>query len=360
MEKPEETQTFASSINEFRSHFEKVYFQEVRPILTSYESQRKIALTNCKHTEKYFGPIIGVFLFLVFFCMTRRMVDIVNSVILSINEGSPLLFFSIFAAIFQALFILELSVALLRRTFLGKKIFGGDNNKYRNTNLIFEQELKKKLLPTFNKCFLGFNWYFGKSINYTEFQDNLGISIVSAENVTWLDNFEGKYKGLTISLSEIIFKDNNWKNKLDSINIGIAIKIQVNKNFKGKTFIRPTNDIKIEGYQKVNLEDVELSKNYYVYSNDQIEARYLLTTGFITKINEIRAAFNYGEDNKRMSCTFNDGYFYMLIHTNKDMFSLSDVSKPITDTSTFAQILKEFTSILELVEYFKFSQNIGL
>lgn len=36
-------------------------------------------------------------------------------------------------------------------------------------------------------------------------------------------------------------------------------------------------------YEEVKLEDVEFSKQFFVDSNDQVEARFLLTTAFMER-----------------------------------------------------------------------------
>ena len=75
------------------------------------------------------------------------------------------------------------------------------------------------------------------------------------------------------------------------------ISLRINKNFKGIAIVRPKNsymncaDLKRLNLEEVRLENIEFCKNYRVFSMDQIESRYLLTTSFMERFKNIKFSF---------------------------------------------------------------------
>lgn len=115
------------------------------------------------------------------------------------------------------------------------------------------------------------------------------------------DLISGKIDKTFIKFSEIhahyVTKDKDNKDRVEKIFDGIFVVADFNKNFKGKTYVLPDKNDKtysnflIFGEQKKNrfgelvkLEDVEFEKNFAVFSDDQIEARYILSTSLMQRI----------------------------------------------------------------------------
>ena len=149
---------------------------------------------------------------------------------------------------------------------------------------------------------------------------------------------------------------------LDSSLRGVAVTCKIPKHFKGKTFLyenAPTNRKLIlkdrTGMEKVNIEDVNFNKMYTVLSTDQVEARYLLTTTFIERFQNIKTAFNA----KYIRAEFKNGELILFIGVNKDMFAMGNIAKQTT-YKTFFELFEEIYSILSLIEHLKLNQNIGL
>ncbi len=142
---------------------------------------------------------------------------------------------------------------------------------------------------------------------------------------------------------------------------GIIIEFDMNKNFNGHTIFyensyiakKITPDKKI--YQKVNLESVTFEQNYNVYSTDQIEARYLLTTAFLERIENLTLAFKA----EYVRGSFKDNKLTLAVNTGKDMFAMGSDSKD-SDSNTFAVLYDEMISILQIVDQLKLDQKIGL
>lgn len=83
----------------------------------------------------------------------------------------------------------------------------------------------------------------------------------------------------------------------------------MNKRFSGKTIVRkdstPIGNF-LSGLttklERVTLEDPIFERQFEVYSNDQVEARYLLTTSFMERLLELSALY----DNKIECCFYDD------------------------------------------------------
>lgn len=107
---------------------------------------------------------------------------------------------------------------------------------------------------------------------------------------------------------------------------------------------------------KIKFEDNEFNKKYDVYSFDEIEARYLITPAFMERFKNMQTAFG----TKRVKCSFYDDKIMFAITTNKNLFELGSLFRPVTDYDNFNKFFKELTSILKFIDYFKLDEKTGL
>ena len=140
---------------------------------------------------------------------------------------------------------------------------------------------------------------------------------------------------------------------------GIIVELDMNKNFDGHTFIleKGAKGLKVDDskFESVQLEDVEFAKVYNVYSDSQIESRYLLTTAFIDRLRNLKETFNA----EYVRVAFKDNKVVLAIHTNRDMFSMAQYLTK-TGQETFIKLFKEIVSVLDVVEALKLNQKLGL
>ena len=142
---------------------------------------------------------------------------------------------------------------------------------------------------------------------------------------------------------------------------GVVIEFDMNKNFKGHTFFHeeslrakkiPYNK---NLYKKVDLESVSFENKYNVYSDDQIEARYLLTPSMMERIENLKFTFKA----KYVRGAFKDNKLTLAIHTGKDMFAMGSDFKD-SDSNTFQELYDEMISVLKIVDELKLNQHTGL
>ena len=142
---------------------------------------------------------------------------------------------------------------------------------------------------------------------------------------------------------------------------GVFVEFDMNKNFEGHTFVlerAATNrGIKFDRakFEDVILEDPSFMQKYEVHSDNQVEARYVLTTGFIDRFLNMKMAFRA----KYIRASFKDGKIIIAIDAGRDLFQMANLDKD-TDANTFTELFDEILSVLELINILKLNQHIGL
>lgn len=142
----------------------------------------------------------------------------------------------------------------------------------------------------------------------------------------------------------------------------VIIKCKMNKRFRTNTFfietLKSNRSLLLKnraGFEKVILEDVNFNKQYTTYAKNQVEARYLLTTAFIERFQNIKTAFK----GKFMRAEFRDEELVILIGVDKDLFSMGTFSQQTT-YATFLEMFEELYSVLDLVDELKLNEHTGL
>ena len=218
-------------------------------------------------------------------------------------------------------------------------------------------------MPTLMHAIPGFYWQQTPPVTQDDIKNCMIIPFVDRASKTFDDCFVGEYRNVKIAISECEYSIKSNNSSTDILE-GVVIRIDMNKNFDGTTVIRPRkpgyrdkqDDLKRAKLSEVKLEDPEFDKKFIVYSTDQIEARYLITTSFMERFKAVENAFGA----KFTYCSFHEKSVYIAPHTGKDMFSLCSLVKPIYNTEQFEILFNEFASILELVDHFKLDKKLGL
>ncbi len=170
------------------------------------------------------------------------------------------------------------------------------------------------------------------------------------------DIFEGKYKGVRYDILEAA---SNVRGADRPAFRGVVLRIELNKQFKGHTLVCKNTILHKPPSKTLRhtvLEDVNFEEKFDVFCDDEIEARYLLTTAFMQRLNNLKTAFLTDE----ISCAFYDSKLFIALFTKKDLFTLSVLNKPVYDFSQYETFHNEIISILKLIDYFKLNEKTGL
>lgn len=306
--------------------------------------------------------------------------------------------------------IIILILALYQfNTVLAIAIYGGFfifryfKNKYFCGNKKFKSLVKKDLLPKILESIEGISWCSGKETisDETIRKSQLFGSYNIREND---DAFTGEYKGVTFKVSETNLSyesDSGDDHTVSNVFKGIIILIDSNKEIKAHTKIQPKMDkkteiictlllvflwgsllyyaISSESYfisciflfsgtisiislfshtnKEMNLEDPDFNKKYIVTTEDQVEGRYLITTGFMDRFKNLQTAFG----TKNIECAFFDNKIMFALHTNKDFFELSGgLFHSLKHPKQVKSFYEETTAIYDIIDYFKLDEKTGL
>ncbi len=221
----------------------------------------------------------------------------------------------------------------------------------------FERSVKREIMPIVCKCFGDLTWesslYKG---NKNIFLDSNLIKKYTFEEYD--DIFSGTYCDVAFEMIESKFTKQQGKNQ-ETIFKGVIIKLDMNKRFNGNTVILPdaighaSPDSKL---RHTTLEDVEFEKQFDVFTDDEVEARYLITPSFMERLKNMRVAFAASG----VQCAFYGKYLLIGLKTNKDLFSLCSLVKPVNDAKQFFTMYEEIISIIKLIDHFKLDRKIGL
>ncbi len=187
-----------------------------------------------------------------------------------------------------------------------------------------------------------------------------------------LDIFKGIYKDLNVTIRTVHMKDVNYTKKTTQIGPvkfkgrklkdlfnGVLVTSTVNKNFNGRVVVRKEKGWmnKLDGFMlppKVALEDPLFESIFEVYADDQVEARYLLTTAFMERL--IAVANNNQFD---VICSFENGLLNIGLQKKDKWFDV-DLFKPATILSNYKKMLIDLSKILSVIDTLKLEQKIGM
>ena len=222
-----------------------------------------------------------------------------------------------------------------------------------------EKQIKQTIMPKLMQPIPGFYWQLTPTITADEIHKCKIIPFTKIASKIYDDCLLGKYKDTEIEICEC-----RYVFEYITDFSGAFIKIRTNKKFQGLTVIRPKSTNKIQSYadmkladiEEVSLEDIEFNKDNIVYSTNQIEARYLITTAFIERFKTLKNVFN----TQYAYCSFYNDSIYIALETYKDLFELFKMGCSLDNTEQFDILFEEFASILALVDHFKLDQKLGL
>jgi hypothetical protein len=334
----------------FADHFEKY----IKPSLSILETERleKLVVYN---KRKKLGTILAI------------LISVPVVVILGYLEQDPLWgIITVFTLVFGWVNIPKLQYRESGKQKLVQPVvkFFGDLN-YNQTGSVPEQKIKdSQVLPQFN---------------ITESEDYIS----------------GKLEALNFNFFELRLLQKHEKSTTQVFN-GEIIEIEMLKNFKGQTIIldkassQKRNNFLSKFFntktalEEVKLEDPDFEKTFSVYSTDQIEARYLLTTAFMDRLLNLRNFFQESMTNIHKKSSFktivkslvtkrttinqpfsiNVSFFnnivLLAINSHYDLFEPKSIHESVFCTQDMHLFLGQMNQYKELIKILKLNQDIGL
>ena len=226
----------------------------------------------------------------------------------------------------------------------------------------FPEDVKNRLLPVILKVFGNFQRTKIQAISFEEIKKYKIFP--SATDCSNDDVIEGKYKNLDILIQESKLTHNSGGKNSHTVTDfdGLIIKVTSNKNFTGTTIVRPDSySSSIRDLKQVHLEDPVFERIYNVYSTDQIEARYLLTTAFMMRLQHAGRVFSQNPNERHQTyCVFDKGHIFLFLSSSENFFEVFYPFKTVLNRKIYERVYEQMVAIFELIEELKLDQNIGM
>lgn len=332
-------------MDKYNEQFEQIFNDKIKPLLPVFEQQRiKVEKASIWAFPVVIGSLVGLIGAILHLELIIKIAAVITA----------------FGAITSLIFWAPLEI------------------KYRRN---LKNILLTKILSIFGKFY-----YLNKQVVTLKEIKQFGI-FPRGRSKYDDDVIVGTYKGIDLSITETeISHRTGGKNSSSKIIdfSGLILKIQMNKNFEGVTVIRQrsnnsnitfsSNGIVIHSNQKstpknltsVKLEDMEFEKHYETFSDNQVEARYLITPTFIERFKNISQVLAINE----AYCVFKDNYIFLFLgHPRTELINNSaygffeftvQKGQTLYDKSIYRNIISQLIVLFEFISYFKLDQKIGL
>ncbi|MBN1158215.1 MAG: DUF3137 domain-containing protein [Bacteroidales bacterium] len=228
----------------------------------------------------------------------------------------------------------------------------------------YRQEYKNKIIARITHYVdEGLTYSPGDSVAKSAFVDS-AIFPVSCDRFKGEDHFRGKIGKTGIEFSEVVAEHRNTsgsssgkKEDYSIIFKGLFIIADFNKHFRTQTVVLPDTAERLFGKfgqtlqsiapvrgDLIRLEDPVFEKEFCVYGDDQIEARYILTPALMQRIVIFKRKWN-----TTVYLSFRDSKVTIAIRMNKNLFE-TRLFKSVADYAFMEDNLRFLTLLTEIVE----------
>lgn len=313
-----------------QDELQSLYENQLKPQLLIFENQRKSIVNTL--IPLFIGSLVLIVLLL--------------GVLLSVGEEGVwqiVLFVGIVAIVIGTGFYYHRLVSPYKRNF--KKTVVSRIVSFIDENLVYQPE-GKILLSEFNASRLP---------DYLRLVDRW-------KGEDYVDGLLGK---TALKFSEVhaeyktthVNKNGHVRTSYHTIFKGLFFIFDFNKDFKGFTVVLPDYaerhfggfgkmlqswHSKVVPGELVKLADIEFEREFVVYSDNQITARYVLSTGLMRRLLSFRQQIK-----KRVYLSFVDGKLYLGVEIRKNLFE-----------PTVFYTLLNFKLIYEFISYMQLGKNI--
>ena len=204
-----------------------------------------------------------------------------------------------------------------------------------------------------NKNFEGHTVVRQKPLSYEQFLNNLralkqkNTALIPSEIFNMVESPMTKLAFQAMNLTD---KRNKFSLSLDD---GIGLRVNLNSAKVPKNL------------EEVKLEDPEFNNIFDIFSDNQVEARYLLTTSFMERLKNISTVMLVLD----VHCIFKDGYITLFLghpiteamFKDYGFFELEPKKgETLYNKEVYKRVFVELLMIFDFIHHFKLEQKIGL
>jgi len=185
-----------------------------------------------------------------------------------------------------------------------------------------------------------------------------GEDLISGVN----DQTEFSFSEVT---AQYYVQDSKGRRSLRTLFKGLMFKADFHKDFKTRTVIRSDIGEKYLGnigkmFQKLNftrtglteMENVDFEKEFVVYSDDSLEARYILSPSFMEKLMACKKRLDV-----EISLSFYKSNIYIAIPISKDFFE-PRLFRTIIDQEKTEEYFEDMKMVLEIIDELNLNTRI--
>lgn len=180
------------------------------------------------------------------------------------------------------------------------------------------------------------------------------------------DLIQGTYDGVAIESANLALitesTDSKGRKQSHTVFKGPVYHLSFPRTFRGETKVRTDggwlgNKLGglLTGLERVVLEDPKFESVFEVYSTDQIEARYILTTGFMELLLKVAAR----HDNKLEAAFFHQSVL-LKVEGRTSRLQVRSPLRKIDWQAEVTRLIDEFQDAFALADELKLNQKIGL
>lgn len=224
----------------------------------------------------------------------------------------------------------------------------------------YKQEVKTKFMPVICEFFGSMSFALtGTSLVETTYRGEIfpGYTSSSME-----DFIEGVYKQIKVKMHETILKQKSGKNTV-TVFSGFVLELEFPKQFQGKTLMTKDGGSfgnfftgkDFKGLALVELEDPEFETMFQVFSSDQVEARFVLTTAFMERLLSL-ARLRSPNGTPKVQCVFENKTLVISIPCSQNLFEPGSISKSALQVDDLHIFLEQMKEVFELVDVLKLTR----
>ena len=298
--------------------FDSFFAREIAPWLDEKEAERKTVVRRSLWRAL---PVIG--LGIASFGASSQLID-----------GEDARGFALFGSVVVMIFggLMLMSVVTWGRKFaeeLSVKVFS-------HFGYIYSPTAPDSLLGPFNRCDL----------------------LPGYDRETLEDHLLGEVDGVPFELAEAFLEKRVKRDKRDDYDLvfrGLIARYAFPKRFSGRTIVRADRGsifnslghVGVDG-ERVHLEDPRFEEMFEVFSDNQVEARYLLTPAFMERLLRLAA-----ETGAPMQAAFDGGDLLLAIDGRRGYFSQPSAWKDLRQSDHIRAFVEDIAFIREIAEVLK-------
>ena len=239
----------------------------------------------------------------------------------------------------------------------------------------YGDEAKTILLPPLLRFFGDLKYDLANEISADEFSTYEVMPAYSGQAIK--NHITGTLDNITLDLVQLSLWLGGGKSKT-SVFEGIAVQLQLNKPFEGKTIVKthfwsrqhPAKAGVNNELQVVKLEDVVFDRWFDVYSSDQVEARCVLTPTLMEQLMQLATlmhtwgdspeTFKTEPESHSISCGFYNKGLFLMIPCSIELFQPGSIFESAYNFNDMRKVLHQISLIRGIIKTLELDKRAGV